>query len=230
MAHSDTAMRAAGGWLAIGSVLWVGAFALHPPPSPDMGEFMAIIADSGVIWVAVHWVVAVALSLFVVASLIVLGAGSRLTRDWWTMSAWAVFPVGALWILTAAVAEATVISHAAIADDMGTFGAWQLFAEGKAMGFVSLALAVAVIAGNEARISEAAIPAWASWIAVGAAVTALAGWGSGVVLGIGLGGLVWVVSSLVIGLWTIWFGVALMRAGRELSGHIARNPEAAPPS
>lgn len=210
--HTDTRSRVAGAWLAIGSLLFVVSLALHPPPSPDPGEFMATIADGPTRWVAAHWAAALALSLFVIAGLLMLTAGSRLTRDWWTVTAWAVLVVGALWVTTTAVAEATVITQAAVAGDTATFEAWEAFAEGKAIGFGFLALGVAVIAANEARSVHAATPVWASWVGAIAAVAAFVGFVVlGIMLGIAVGGLVWLGSTIVMSLWTLWFGVALMR-------------------
>jgi hypothetical protein len=166
----------------------------------------------------------------VVTSLIVLTAHSRLTENWWTISAWAILPVGAFWVVTAAVAEATVISHTALAGDRATFQAWQRFAEGKAMGFLGLALAIALIAGNEARSDQPTTPAWACWAAMAAALAAIAGWTLGMVLGVAAGGVIWLVSTRVMGLWTLWLGLALARTEPEFVRHAAQGPRAMPPS
>lgn len=217
--RAERNVRVAGAWLALGSLLLVGSLLFHPPPPPDLGEFMATIAADSTRWVAVHWAAAMALTLFVLAGLIVLTAGSRLTRHWWTVTAWATLVVGALWVTVTAVAEATVIAAAAVAGDAGTFEAWQLFADGTAVGFGLLALAVAVIAGNEARTrsTHAVTPAWAAWIGALAAVVAFVAYVVlGLLLGIELGGVVWLGSTIVMGLWTLWFGVALGRSDESL--------------
>ena len=70
------------------------------------------------------------------------------------MTAWAVLTVSALWTMTTAVAEATVVTNAAVSGAKEMFEAWWAFAEGKASGIAFLALAVAVISGNEAQSSE----------------------------------------------------------------------------
>lgn len=212
--RADASVRAAGGWLAIGSALFVAGIAFHPPISPDLGEFMATVAEAPTPWMAAHWASAIALSSFAIAGLIVLTAGSRLTRHWWTMSAWAVLIVGALWVTTAAVVEATVITEAAVAGDTATFEVWQRFAQAHAGAFVALAGAIAVIAGNEARTRSAreTTPAWASWIGALAGVAAAVGFVLAVGLGIAAGGPVWLVATIVMGLWTLWFGVALTRS------------------
>ena len=203
----------AGVWLAVGSLLLVASLALHPPPSPDPGEFMATIANGPLRWVAAHWIAAMALSSFAIVGLIVLTAGSRLTRNGWTMSAWAVLVVGSLWVTTTAVAEATVITAAAVAGDTATFEAWQLYAEGRAVGFGFLALAIAVIAGNEARSPRSVTPAWAAWIGATAGTVAFVGFVVlGLWLGLATGGLIWLVSTIVMSLWTLWFGIALTRS------------------
>jgi len=97
MSHSDTGIRVAGAWLAVASALLAGALAFHGPLAADLHEQMRVIAEGASRWAVVHWVAAVSLSLLAVAGLLVLAAGSRLTEDWWTMSAWAVLPVAALW-------------------------------------------------------------------------------------------------------------------------------------
>jgi hypothetical protein len=93
------------------------------------------------------------------------------------------------------------------------FSAWWAFSEGKATGFMFLAIAVATIAGNEARASRA-VPVWASWTAVAAGVGSFAGWILGMWLEFGPGNLMWLVSSLVMCVWTLWFGVAIARTPR----------------
>lgn len=205
--------RVAGAWLAVGSVLFVGSLVLHPPPSPDLGEFMAVIADEPTQWVLAHWAAALALTLFAITGLIILTTESQLSQNGWTMTAWAVLVVGAIWVTTTAVAEATVITEAAVAGDAATFEAWQLFAEGKAIGFGLLAVAIAVIAGNEARSTRSVTPVWASWIGAVAGIVAFVGFVVlGLLLGIAVGGLIWLVSTIVMSLWTLWFGVGLVQS------------------
>ncbi|MPZ14873.1 MAG: hypothetical protein GEU73_10710 [Chloroflexi bacterium] len=210
MSYAHIGMRVAGTWLAIGSLLLAGTLVFHGPPAADMDVQLKIIADGATRWTVVHWGLAAALSLFAVAGLVILAAGSRLTESWWTMTAWATLLVGALWTVTTAVAEATAVTGAAVSGNTAMFEVWLAFAEGNANGIVFLALAIAVIAGNEARTSGST-PVWASWIAVVAGVVSSAGWVVGMWLGFGLGNLAWLVSSLVMSLWTLWFGVAITR-------------------
>lgn len=210
---ADDRLRTAGGWAAVAALVLTVSLAIHPPPSPVLSEFMTIIADAGTTWVVAHWLAAVGLSFFVVASLLVLTAGSRLTASSWTFSAWALLPVGAMWVMTTAVAEATVIADAAATGNVVTFEAWEGFAKGKSMGFLAIALSVAVIAAAEARAAGATTPRWAAWTASVAGVTAFMGWTVMLVGGVTAGGPVWLVSSLVFGLWFVWFGVGLVRTG-----------------
>jgi hypothetical protein len=107
-----------------------------------------------------------------VAGFVVLAAASRLNQGAWTTTAWAVLPVGALWTLTTAVAEATVVAGAAVSGNTAMFEAWWAFSEGKATGFIFLALAVAVIAGNETRTPRA-IPAWSISVTIRASLELL---------------------------------------------------------
>lgn len=212
MLDKDTGVRTAGAWMAVASALLVGVLIGHGPIDPDMGRQMAAIADGSVRWAIVHWAAAASLSLFAITGLIVLTARSRLTQEWWTLSAWGLVTLGALWTITTAVAEATVVADAAVAGDIGRFEAWWAFSEGKANGFMFLALAVALIAGNEAKSADAATPSWASWIAVLAGTSSFLAWPLGMWFGVSLGGILWVLSSLVMSAWTLWFGFGLAKA------------------
>ncbi len=44
-----------------------------------------------------------------------------------------------------------------------------------------------------------------------------AGWALGMWFEVGIGSLLWVASSIVMSLWTLWFGVALMRSQASVS-------------
>lgn len=212
MPNSTTAVRTAGAWLAVASFLLLVALIVHGPLAHDHGEQMKDIAGRAFAWAAIHWVSAASLSLFAVAGLITLTARSRLTASPSTVTAWAVLTLGALWTMTTAVAEATVVTDAATAGNREMFETWWAFAEGKAAGIAFFALAVAVIAGNEARIAERAVPAWSAWIAMIAGVVSFAGWALGRWFGIDFGNLLWVASSVLMSVWMVWFGSALMRS------------------
>ncbi len=211
MPHTNTAVRVGGAWFAAASFLIIATLGLHGPIAPDLADQMTRIAERPMHWVLSHWIAAASLSLYTVAGLIVLTAGSRLTDGPWTLTSWAVVPVGALWTLVTAVAEATAVTDAAIAGSTAMFEAWWSFAEGRAHGFAFLALAVAVIAGHDARSPEAATPAWSAWIGATAGVASFAGWAAGMWLGIRPGSLLWVAASILMSLWTLWFGLALTR-------------------
>lgn len=211
-ANAGTNVRVGGSALALGALLLAGGFALHPPPATDPAEFMATVADSPTRWVAAHAVTAIALSLFAIAGLVTSTARSRLTRTWWTTTAWAVLIVSALWVTTAAVVEATVIAEAAAAGDAATFDVWSPLAEAHSAAFLFFVLAVAVIAGSEARSADRSTPAWAAWIGAVAAVASFAGMILVFALGIASGGLVWVGSTIVMSLWLGWFGAAVARS------------------
>jgi hypothetical protein len=190
----------------------IAVLGFHGPIAPDLNDQMQRIADGAVRWSIVHWIAAAALTLYAMTGLVVLSSESRLTEGWWTLTAWAVFVIGALWTLTTAVVEATVVADAAVSGTKQTFEAWWAFAEGMANGFAFLALAVAVIAGSEAQSIEGATPTWSAWIAVIAGVASFAGWALGMWFGVGLGNLLWLISSIVMSVWILWFGVALIRS------------------
>ena len=212
MPHTNTAVRVAGTWLAIASTLLIIVLIGHGPLAPNLGDQMKMIADGSMKWSVIHWLSAASLSLYAVTGLIVLTSGSRLAGGWWTMTAWAVLTVSALWVMTTAVIEATVVTNAAVAEAKETFEAWWAFAEGKASGIAFFALAVAVVSGNEAQSSERAVPAWSAWIAMVSAVTSFAGWALGRWIGVDFGNLLWLASLVLTSMWTLWFGVALMRS------------------
>jgi hypothetical protein len=173
---------------------------------------MKKIADGAMMWSVVHRMSAAALSLYAVTGLIMLPFASRLVAGWWTMTAWALLTVSALWTMTTAVVEATVITNAAVAGARETFEAWWAFAEGKASGIAFFALAVAAISGNEAQSSDRAVPAWSAGFAMVAGVAAFAGWALGRWFGVEFGNVLWVASIALMSVWTLWFGFALMRS------------------
>jgi hypothetical protein len=212
MRRTNDGVRVGGSWLAVASCLIIATLALHCPIAPDLGVQMNRVASRSTVWSVSHWIAAAAFSSYAMAGLVILTSGSRLTDDWWTNTAWAAMPVTALWTLTTAVAEATVVTNAAIAGNTEVFEAWWAFAEGKANGFAFLALAVAVIAANEAGGAKGATPAWAAWTAAVAGVVSFAGWAVGMWLEIALGSVFWLASSILMSVWTAWFGVALARS------------------
>jgi hypothetical protein len=210
--HTETGLRVAGLWLAVGSSVFVPALAFHPPLPTETAAFMEQVAETDTRWVVVHWLAAAALTIFALTSLIVLAARSRLTSGAIGLSAWALLPVAALWISTTAVAEATVISSSAISGDTATFEAWDAFAEGRAMGFFGFALAVALIAVNELRTARPATPVWAAWIGAAGGVAGFASWLLGrAVLGFAIGGPLLVLSSVAMGLFLLYLGASLAR-------------------
>jgi hypothetical protein len=210
--RTNHGVRVGGAWLAVASSLMIVTLLLHGPIAPDLNDQMRMIATGSMQWAVAHWIAAAGLSLFAVAGLLVLTSGSRLTDAWSTSTAWAVVPIAALWTMTTAVAEATAVTDAAVSGDAEMFHAWWAFAEGKATGFAFLALAVAVIAWNDAQSTEGMTPAWSAWIAMVIAIASFTGWAVGMWLGIAVGNLIWFASSILMSVWIAWFGVALTRA------------------
>ncbi|MDX0265695.1 hypothetical protein GOC60_31935 [Sinorhizobium meliloti] len=213
MSHTDVGVRVAGMWLAIASIIQAMSLLFHGPISPDFGNQMNRIADGSLRCSIIHWAAAAALAFFAVASLIMLTTGSRLTQEWWTLSSWALVPVGALWTVNTAVAEATVIFNAAATGNREICESWWMFAEGGANGFAAMALA---FTGNEARVSHRVTPHWAALIAAVAGAASLLGWVLGSWLRLPFGAPIWLVGAIVTSLWLVWFGLFLARV--EASG------------
>lgn len=212
MQHEHTGIRAGGAWLAIASILMAAALVVHGPIAAELSDQMTRISDRPGPWSLAHWLAAAGLSFFAITGLIVLTSRSGLTDGPWRMSAWAVLLVGGLWTLNTAVAEATVVTEAAVAGNSALFETWWAFAEGKANGFSFLALALAVIAASDARGAPGATPAWAGWAGMGAGIGSFMGWALGMWLGVGIGMPLWLAASVLMTAWAAWFGVALARA------------------
>lgn len=217
MAQEFSAGRASGVWLAVGAAALAISLVIHGLPEPDVGDQMLVITADPARWLGVHWLAAAGLSCLAIAGLIVLAAGTRLTATALTVSAWAVLTIGATWTLLTAVAEATVVTDAAIAGNGTIFAAAWAFSEGMANGFAGLALAVAVIAGSEMRAADSATPAWASGIAVCAGIASFLGWALWSWLDFGFGAPIWVGSSTLMCLWLVWFGAGFARFSDEFT-------------
>lgn len=209
MTRHQAGLRAAGAWLAVGSILLALALLFHGPLHPDLQVQMTHIAEASTRWVVVHWIAAASLSCFVVSAVLILVSGTRFTSTAATMSAWAVVCVAALWTLTTAVSEATVIADLAVSGDLAQFEAWWSFAEGNGNGFSLLALAVAMIAWNETQASQRLVPRWSAVVGAATGIASFAGWGLGVWLNIGPANLLWVLASGVMCLWLAWLGTAM---------------------
>lgn len=211
MPRTNTAVRVGGGYLGAGSLLMIAALALHGPIAPVLSDQMAKIAGAPSAWIVAHWLAAAALSLYVAAGLMILTSGSRLADAPGPMAAWTVLTVGAFWVLTTAIAEATAVTRAAVAGNAPLFEMWWSFAEGHANGVVFMALAIAVIARREARSEAPSLPAWAARGGALAALASSAGWAVGMWLDIRAANVLWLVATVVMSAWTLWLGIALMR-------------------
>ena len=213
MTNDQAGLRASGAWLACASLLLVLVLIFHGPLHSDLQVQMAHIAEPASRWAAVHWAAAASLSCFIVTSVLVLAAGSRLTSTRTLISAWAVVLVGALWTLTTAVTEATVIADLAASGELQQFAAWWSFAQGFGNGFALLAMAVSVIALNETRSPQRLVPKWSAAVGAVAGLASFAGWSLGVWFHVEKGNLLWVIASGVMCIWLAWLGISLARAG-----------------
>ncbi len=222
MMSDQSDLRVAGAWLAGASLLLVLALGFHGPLHPDLGVQMTRIGESASRWAAVHWIAAAAFSCFAIAAVLVLVSRSRLTSTGRTISAWAVVLVGALWTLTTAVTEVTVIADLAASRDRAQFEAWWSFAQGYGNGFSLLAVAVSVIAWNEYRDPHRLLPRWSAGVGAGAGLASFAGWALGVWLDVGPANLLWLLASALMCVWLAWFGIVLARTS-DFHGAEARD-------
>jgi hypothetical protein len=211
MTSNQTGVRAAGAWLTGASLLLTLALLFHGPLHPDLAMQMARIGQSASRWAAVHWAAAAACSCFAIAAVLMLVSHSRMTSTGATSSAWAVVLVGALWTLTTAVTEVTVIADLAKSGNVAQFGPWWSFAQGYGNGFAILAIAVAVIAWNEHRDSHRLLPKWSAAMGTAAALASFAGWALGVWFHVRPASVLWLLASGLMCLWLAWLGVVLAR-------------------
>lgn len=200
--------RAARLWLATGAGLLVSALVFHGPPDPDLTVQSSHIADGGNRWAIVHWTAAVALFLMSGGAFLTLfstAAGSIRTGQ---PGAWMIMALGALTTFTTAVSEAAVLAAAAHAGDQAAFDTWWAFSTGMANGFFALVIAVGLIALGAFRAKAEPMPKWVA--AIGMAAGFLSA----------IGGPIWLIATMVMCLWLIWFalaGFADERHAREAS-------------
>jgi hypothetical protein len=204
----------AGLWLGAGASLLIIALIFHGPPDPDLSVQMQHVAEGHTRWALVHWTAAVALFLISGSGFLNLldqdaGGSSAGLR-----SAWLVLALGALLTVSTAVSEAAVVSAAAAAGDKATFVSWWEFSAGMANGFFALALATALIALAEARSDAGRMPVWSSAAGTIFGVLSAVGWSLGEHFGVGIGGPIWLVSTLLMCVWLAWFGFAALGPAR----------------
>ena len=198
-------------WLATGAALLSAALVFHGPPNPDLTIQLENVADGSHRWSAVHWTAAVSLFLISGAAFLALygrAAGESLPGH---PGAWMVMALGALTTFTTAVTEAAVVAEAAHAGDQATFDIWWAFSSGMANGFVALAIATGFIALAVARADEPEMPFWAASLGAAAGFLSALGWTLGEHMGVWIGGPIWLISTLVMCLWLVWFGVTGLR-------------------
>lgn len=212
MTHKNKIIRIIGIWLAIASFLMIAVLGFHGPIAPELNVQMQKIADGPMVWSAVHWTAAASLSLYALTGIVVLTSESHIAEDWESLTAWAVLSIGSLWTMITAIAEATVVTNAAVSGTWQTFESWWTFAEGMGNGFAFFALAVAVIARSEAHNHERVTPKWSSWIAVIAGISSFSGWVLGMWFDMAPGNFLWLISSIIMSVWILWFGIGLMRS------------------
>jgi hypothetical protein len=216
MHSDDKTMNVTGGiWLAAGTVLLATALVFHGPPDSDLSVQMEHVAEGHTRWATVHWTAAVALFLISGASFLNLATNVKVQRSPILSSAWVVMALGALTTFTTAISEASVVATAAEMGETAAFVTWWAFAAGMGNGFWALALATALIAYHDARDVNAILPHWGAAAGVVFGVLSATGWTLGEQLEIGIGGPIWLISSILMCLWLAWFGVASRIARRH---------------
>lgn len=208
-------------WLACGAGLLAAALVFHGPPDPDLTAQLHHVADGSDRWAIVHWTAAVSLFLLSGAAFLALlgrAAGETLPGH---SGAWMVMALGALATLTTAVAEAAVVAKAAHAGDQATFDTWWAFSSGMANGFFALAIATGLIALAVVRSDRGDMPVWVGALGAVAGFLSALGWMLGQHLGVWVGGPVWLVSTLVMCLWLVWFGLAGQRLETTGAGRVS---------
>jgi hypothetical protein len=207
----------AGLWLGTGASLLIIALVFHGPPDPDLSVQMHHVAEGHTRWALEHWTAAVALFLMSGAGFLNLIDQNTVGSSTGLRSAWLVLALGALLTVSTAVSEAAVVSAAAKAGDVAAFHSWWEFAGGMGNGFFSLALATALIALAEARGDASRMPVWSSAAGTVFGVLSALGWSLGEHFGIGIGGPIWLISTLLMCVWLAWFGFAALRPARRPS-------------
>lgn len=221
---SDSMSGPGGIWLATGTLLLAGTLIFHEPPDADLTVQMQNIAEGPGRWATVHWTAAAALFLIAGASFLNLALNQRVRHSPILSSAWMVMALGALTTFTTAIAEASVVAVAADRGDTGAFMTWWAFSGGMGNGFWALALATALIAYQDALDDGGILPRWAAITGSALGIFSAAGWTLGMQLGIGIGGPIWLISSLLMCLWLAWYGLSSSGAP---SGQ-AMSPDPAP--
>lgn len=204
----------AGLWLGAGASLLIIALVFHGPPDPDLSVQMQHVAEGHTRWALVHWSAAVALFLISGSGFLKLIDQNTGGSPAGLRSAWLVLALGALLTVSTAVSEATVVSAAANAGDKATFVSWEKFSGGMANGFFALALATALIALAEARSDASRMPVWSCAAGTIFGVLSAVGWSLGEHFGIGIGGPIWLFSTLLMCVWLAWFGFAVLSPAR----------------
>lgn len=210
-ATTKTARR----WLGTGAALLTAALVFHGPPDPDLNVQLRHVADGSHRWSIVHWTAAASLFLISGGAFLALfgrAAGEDLPGH---SGAWMVMALGALATFTTAVAEAAVVAEAAHAGDQATFEIWWAFSSGMANGFLALAIATGFIALAVLRSDDRGMPLWAAAAGTSAGILSALGWTLGEHMGVWIGGPVWLISTLVMCLWLVWFGLAGIRLARN---------------
>ncbi|MDX1601316.1 MAG: hypothetical protein R3191_07380 [Anaerolineales bacterium] len=205
-------LKLAGGLLSTGALIALVGLALHPQPAPDVNGQIAKLSSKASLWTAVHWAIAAGVSLMTAAGLVILQARSRLTRHWWTLTTWSLALIATLAMSLNAVVEATAVKQAALAGSVPQFEVWESFAFGMALAIPVFALAFAVIAASEARSPAGMTPTPVASLAAVAGVISTIGGLLWFALEIRVAGLAWALSTMLLFIWILWFGLAIFRS------------------
>lgn len=222
--NTQTFERAAGGVLAVGSLVTLIGGLLHPPGASSV----SVISGNMTRWFVSHWLFAGGVFLVGLGSLLVVFSQSALAANWVALAAWSGVALSSVPVMVFMIGEATVLPQLAAGGATAEFASWRVFIE---MGAIASLLPVSVglllVAWTRTRAQTLRTPVWVAWGAVLAFVLGLI-WivGFGVLDVEALGPLFLV--ELLGFIWLGWLGLDLARsevAAREESVEVSQTPE-----
>lgn len=201
--------RTAGTWLAVGALLNLVGFVLHPRGARSAEAMMALVAADPARWSLSLWLLTFSVLLLAGAGVLALAASERWRGRAAGTSGWALLAVFGVAASFGLIAQATVLPATALEGDLAAFGPWLSLTAASPFLQIPLFGGLALVAWEARRTRAPALPRWSSTIAVVAALLAIGGVVAGMA-GLGpLGALF--LAHLVAVAWAVAYGLALTR-------------------